>query len=159
STTSSTSLHISRNCHCTLSRSLACPFLFFLFTDPATTDIYTLSLHDALPIWTSGTGPGPCRRRGSRWPRSSSPRGRRSRPTATSDRKSTRLNSSHSQISYGVFCLKKKTHVLFVGPRPRTIQFFPVFLSFSPSTIQPDSPALMALFCRLISSHPLLTCC
>src|SRR2546430_6764532 len=74
--------------------------LFFFFNDTATTEIYTLSLHDALPICTAETlldtddamrlvevrgflaGQG--------------------------DRKSTRLNSSHSQISYAVFCLKKK---------------------------------------------------
>src|SRR2546430_6596238 len=71
--------------------------IFFFFNDPATTEIYTLSLHDALPI--SG------RTRGTRapagWWRSSRRRCRR-------DRKSTRLNSSHSQISYAVFCLKKK---------------------------------------------------
>src|SRR2546430_16611032 len=93
--------------------SHALVFLFFFFNDTATTEIYTLSLHDALPIsvferafadslgvqhavgvssCTSalylslealGVGPG-------------------------EDRKSTRLNSSHSQISYAVFCLKKK---------------------------------------------------
>src|SRR5882672_12155071 len=69
--------------------------LFFFFNDTATTEIYTLSLHDALPIWqrTSclhGRSPGRAR-----WP-------------ATADRKSTRLNSSHTVISYAVFCLKKK---------------------------------------------------
>src|SRR2546430_5246277 len=72
-------------------------FCFFFFNDTATTEIYTLSLHDALPIFT--------------YPRTSSrflsgdmvPQ---LKPTA--DRKSTRLNSSHSQISYAVFCLKKK---------------------------------------------------
>src|SRR2546430_11273050 len=79
-------------------RSTVC--LFFFFNDTATTEIYTLSLHDALPI---------CSRAPS-WPRRCGPRcaptGAR---TATSgDRKSTRLNSSHSQISYAVFCLKKK---------------------------------------------------
>src|SRR6478672_12579826 len=69
--------------------------IFFFFNDTATTEIYTLSLHDALPIcpprssnWT----------RGRTWPR----------PCTGSDRKSTRLNSSHDQISYAVFCLKKK---------------------------------------------------
>src|SRR3982750_5004466 len=68
---------------------------FFFFNDTATTEIYTLSLHDALPIsrhhWA-------CRRRAPRWPRAWTVR----------DRKSTRLNSSHDQISYAVFCLKKK---------------------------------------------------
>src|SRR6266516_5268067 len=70
------------------------PFFFF-FNDTATTEIYTLSLHDALPIPTCG-----CSRR-------SSCRTRRPRRTR-SDRKSTRLNSSHRTISYAVFCLKKK---------------------------------------------------
>src|SRR5256885_8072482 len=87
-------------------------FFFFFFNDTATTEIYTLSLHDALPIspvrwrpagWDSaacavratgspGNYPWPATRR----------RGRRG------DRKSTRLNSSHLVISYAVFCLKKK---------------------------------------------------
>src|SRR5258708_33827841 len=83
--------------------SFSCPGLaarylppsFFFFNDTATTEIYTLSLHDALPICLM-----PCR-----WP-----------PTLrcattrrwTGDRKSTRLNSSHQIISYAVFCLKKK---------------------------------------------------
>src|SRR6266705_2438672 len=73
--------------------------LFFFFNDTATTEIYTLSLHDALPI--SGEVRGatghvdlPVRARGP---------GRR-------DRKSTRLNSSHRTISYAVFCLKKKKY-------------------------------------------------
>src|SRR2546430_7331753 len=71
---------------------------FFFFNDTATTEIYTLSLHDALPIshkTTYTTHPGyEWRQSIARWT------GR--------DRKSTRLNSSHSQISYAVFCLKKK---------------------------------------------------
>src|SRR2546430_10748640 len=79
---------------------------FFFFNDTATTEIYTLSLHDALPISTVWR---PTRRTpGS--VRCSTPRpargGRRS--DGSRDRKSTRLNSSHSQISYAVFCLKKK---------------------------------------------------
>src|SRR5688572_32354868 len=76
-------------------------FFFFFFNDTATTEIYTLSLHDALPISSrAGTTPG-CPR-ANRVP--SLLRTRQPRP----DRKSTRLNSSHSQISYAVFCLKKK---------------------------------------------------
>src|SRR2546430_17707018 len=73
---------------------------FFFFNDTATTEIYTLSLHDALPI---------CRRSSARRRRRSPGGGRlsRARP-GHRDRKSTRLNSSHSQISYAVFCLKKK---------------------------------------------------
>src|SRR2546430_16698060 len=73
-------------------------FIFFFFNDTATTEIYTLSLHDALPIYGKGClsaflffvpilG---------------------GLPAGFLDRKSTRLNSSHSQISYAVFCLKKK---------------------------------------------------
>src|SRR3712207_8522975 len=98
--------------------------MFFFFNDTATTEIYTLSLHDALPIFNAqglqyaflleaidlpepppnvplpaavvmGAGMGA-------WVMGS--RGRRT----TGDRKSTRLNSSHANISYAVFCLKKK---------------------------------------------------
>src|SRR2546426_12580754 len=83
---------------------------FFFFNDTATTEIYTLSLHDALPIWRRradprgvGARPAPRRedlRRG---------RGLRDdRGRLPQDRKSTRLNSSHLVISYAVFCLKKK---------------------------------------------------
>src|SRR5688572_33129176 len=73
-------------------------FFFFFFNDTATTEIYTLSLHDALPISAGPARPPPGRARPhSGWVR---------RPGR--DRKSTRLNSSHSQISYAVFCLKKK---------------------------------------------------
>src|SRR6266550_5664529 len=81
-------------------------FFFFFFNDTATTEIYTLSLHDALPIsppsgvettlrHPAGPSLGPSRM--------DAPR-----PRARSDRKSTRLNSSHGYISYAVFCLKKK---------------------------------------------------
>src|SRR5438874_13808816 len=86
--------------------------LFFFFNDPATPEIYTLSLHDALPI---------CRPRSPRRGRSRRRSGPRRSPgppaRATGaidegrfaeDRKSTRLNSSHVEISYAVFCLKKK---------------------------------------------------
>src|SRR5258707_7600955 len=73
---------------------------FFFFNDTATTEIYTLSLHDALPIsiislpqplaqqWPAGAGTG--------------------KGAALRDRESTRLNSSHAHILYGVLCLKKK---------------------------------------------------
>src|SRR6266480_6386094 len=78
--------------------------IFFFFNDTATTEIYTLSLHDALPISAGrspprGSGRGPVHR--------PSP-GRRRRGSSRGDRKSTRLNSSHMSISYAVFCLKKK---------------------------------------------------
>src|SRR5947208_13286403 len=75
--------------------------LFVFFTDTATTEIYTLSLHDALPIWhpvrLRGDPAGGAPAHGPRTPRGHRP-----------DRKSTRLNSSHQIISYAVFCLKKK---------------------------------------------------
>src|SRR2546430_12207817 len=84
---------------------------FFFFNDTATTEIYTLSLHDALPISHElpvlGTGdtelPPPVAPVGVE----GNARVMRER-SAGGDRKSTRLNSSHSQISYAVFCLKKK---------------------------------------------------
>src|SRR5258708_9967870 len=82
-------------------------FFFFFFNDTATTEIYTLSLHDALPILPANTGLGIATAQ---------------RLVAMAvllfvaherqlhrDRKSTRLNSSHQIISYAVFCLKKKT--------------------------------------------------
>src|SRR5688500_20049056 len=74
-----------------------CPALFFNVT--ATTEIYTLSLHDALPISR--------RRAPARRPSRGLP-ARRGQPPPSEDRKSTRLNSSHLVISYAVFCLKKK---------------------------------------------------
>src|SRR3712207_7614573 len=98
--------------------------LFFFFNDTATTEIYTLSLHDALPICAparaepqGGGAPGA---RGAR------PTGARLAhraahgagggqcpvPGGAQDRKSTRLNSSHANISYAVFCLKKKKQIL-----------------------------------------------
>src|SRR5688572_32253258 len=98
--------------------------MFFFFNDTATTEIYTLSLHDALPIWPASS---------SSLANASVVSGVSSaglittvQPAASAgailrvaiargkfhgvmrDRKSTRLNSSHSQISYAVFCLKKK---------------------------------------------------
>src|SRR5258705_8766304 len=83
-------------------------FLFFFFNDTATTEIYTLSLHDALPISSPRSGPRPSQpgysaQRATTWAASW--------VTVTAqvvDRKSTRLNSSHLGISYAVFCLKKK---------------------------------------------------
>src|SRR5690349_22122277 len=75
------------------------PFLFtFFFNDTATTEIYTLSLHDALPISPLPERPlhGVAARRMD------------ADDADVRDRKSTRLNSSHVEISYAVFCLKKK---------------------------------------------------
>src|SRR5205085_10942349 len=112
------------------------PLAFYLscFNRSAPTDIYTLSLHDALPISCSATLPLPNCQRTSTGQRpiipsnnppdaSGLPADRESMhiaptrraqgaATLTQDRKSTRLNSSHSQISYAVFCLKKKKSAL-----------------------------------------------
>src|SRR2546429_6867103 len=77
--------------------------IFFFFNDTATTEIYTLSLHDALPISTLGTQSWQDEQIG--------PRSGYYEDTIAPDRidrKSTRLNSSHGYISYAVFCLKKK---------------------------------------------------
>src|SRR5438034_7538280 len=80
---------------------------FFFFNDTPTTQIYTLSLHDALPISRSRGSPRPPpARSGSTAARSRVARA--ARRSSASDRKSTRLNSSHTVISYAVFCLKKK---------------------------------------------------
>src|SRR3712207_8421584 len=82
---------------------------FFFFNDTATTEIYTLSLHDALPICLGrdrgGDQAAPQLRPAERLTESSN-----DAPDAVPlrDRKSTRLNSSHANISYAVFCLKKK---------------------------------------------------
>src|SRR3712207_7053634 len=99
--------------------------IFFFFNDTATTEIYTLSLHDALPIFKRG---------GKVWISIYPDRPLTKKPAETrmgsgkgspewwvanvkpgrimfelsGDRKSTRLNSSHANISYAVFCLKKK---------------------------------------------------
>src|SRR5438105_11305402 len=77
---------------------------FFFFNDTATTEIYTLSLHDALPISFSAAWFSPL----ARVAPVLSPLRRRARHSRQRDRKSTRLNSSHEWISYAVFCLKKK---------------------------------------------------
>src|SRR5256885_9985051 len=92
---------------------------FFFFNDTATTEIYTLSLHDALPIFPASEFAG-----ANTPPNSPSHRKKDCRrsvaeirlvsnrasvpPSQKTDRKSTRLNSSHLVISYAVFCLKKK---------------------------------------------------
>src|SRR2546422_3328733 len=76
---------------------------FFFFNDTATTEIYTLSLHDALPILATRGW-----RRRARSFRSFIPSAPAGPARRGSDRKSTRLNSSHGYISYAVFCLKKK---------------------------------------------------
>src|SRR2546426_5534062 len=82
---------------------------FFFFNDTATTEIYTLSLHDALPICSITSAPTTVSRTGCT--AASRRAGRRALRVGatTGDRKSTRLNSSHLVISYAVFCLKKQT--------------------------------------------------
>src|SRR3712207_8046297 len=84
---------------------------FFFFNDTATTEIYTLSLHDALPIYSKHPGlkgrlvtdEGTLHRFVNVYVNDEDVRF-----TGALDRKSTRLNSSHANISYAVFCLKKK---------------------------------------------------
>src|SRR5256885_891062 len=118
-------------------------FFFFFFNDTATTEIYTLSLHDALPISLRSVsaarsacacdtsrcvqarifcGPAACTR---------TPFCFRRAATSLADRKSTRLNSSHLVISYAVFCLEKKTSEI---PSPCNLvcrlYFFSFFLCF-----------------------------
>src|SRR3712207_8540694 len=94
--------------------------MFFFFNDTATTEIYTLSLHDALPIWKTtssfhdktlndldieGTYLNITKAIYDKSTANIILNGERLK---TLDRKSTRLNSSHANISYAVFCLKKK---------------------------------------------------
>src|SRR5690348_18189549 len=93
-------------------------FLFFFFTNTTTTEIYTLSLHDALPICKNhrqrARRSGQTAQAAISDPEPDADFGRGvsvfARPPQTPgiDRKSTRLNSSHPSISYAVFCLKKK---------------------------------------------------
>src|SRR3989442_14360957 len=92
-----------------------CFLCFFFFNDTATTEIYTLSLHDALPICHQQIR----HRRlvGVREMAAALERARAAahheerQVVARVDRKSTRLNSSHVRISYAVFCLKKKKNI------------------------------------------------
>src|SRR5256885_10162155 len=85
-------------------------FIFFFFNDTATTEIYTLSLHDALPISTHASVPAKTSAHSSlvRPANAAVNRRRSSGQGRVGDRKSTRLNSSHLVISYAVFCLKTK---------------------------------------------------
>src|SRR5690606_42130227 len=102
--------YILRTVHC-LPVGLHCSLCYF--RSSATTQIYTLSLHDALPISapicaTNGSHGLPKPRPLRPWSRSGVRAETSSTPPTTLDRKSTRLNSSHVKISYAVFCLKKK---------------------------------------------------
>src|SRR2546430_9275038 len=81
--------------------------IFFFFNDTATTEIYTLSLHDALPISEAPALPNERLLQQELKQQQIRTTTQRVADQLT-DRKSTRLNSSHSQISYAVFCLKKK---------------------------------------------------
>src|SRR5258707_13976291 len=101
-------MHYSRTHHLEydlpfLSRDTKSSFFshFFFFNDTATTEIYTLSLHDALPIYHVELGV-------LYWEQKRYADAERLFDEMTRDRKSTRLNSSHANISYAVFCLKKK---------------------------------------------------
>src|SRR2546426_12641789 len=84
---------------------LVSSYFFFFFNDTATTEIYTLSLHDALPICGADTG---VLSQAAASDANFRERGPLSDLAWQRDRKSTRLNSSHLVISYAVFCLKKK---------------------------------------------------
>src|SRR2546430_9732844 len=82
--------------------------IFFFFNDTAATEIYTLSLHDALPISGDRLGCRMLDLQARIHLHEIEVLGR------ATDRKSTRLNSSHSQISYAVFCLKKKNNLRLI---------------------------------------------
>src|SRR5256885_12579353 len=101
--------------------------IFFFFNDTATTEIYPLSLHDALPIFHDRNSRVHARRCSAVSPRvpvdaesrqCAAAHHRRSSCPPDSDRKSTRLNSSHLVISYAVFCLKKKHSLATSGHAP-----------------------------------------
>src|SRR5262245_66641384 len=98
---------LSMNYHCHI--CITC-LSFFFFNDTATTDIYTLSLHDALPIYENHQDDQAERQQHGELDVAVRPLGHDPRvvPRRRVDRKSTRLNSSHLGISYAVFCLKKK---------------------------------------------------
>src|SRR2546430_7259 len=91
-------------------------FFFFFFNDTATTEIYTLSLHDALPISETARALAEFLFDDERaMVRLDMSEYMEKHAVARTDRKSTRLNSSHSQISYAVFCLKKKKQKYAIG--------------------------------------------
>src|SRR5438477_6265388 len=104
-------------------RLFLCICIFFFFSGPSTTAIYTLSLHDALPIcFCSGLEHAPIATTATTIAR---------RFMQTPDRKSTRLNSSHMSISYAVFCLKKKKKKKIINHMP-TAQRVMVDLQYQP---------------------------
>src|SRR2546430_13594238 len=101
-------------------------FYYFFFNDTATTEIYTLSLHDALPICarglSSGSGPrisaGGATSCGRAWIGRRADSSHPARPRRRSEEHT--LNSSHSQISYAVFCLKKKNPLFTLTGRTKS---------------------------------------
>src|SRR2546428_1507626 len=97
----------------------------FFFNDTATTEIYTLSLHDALPIFVTPEGVE------GEVPAAGAPFG-----DTAGDRKSTRLNSSHDQISYAVFCLKKKTKDK--DGKPATVTYLRSQVNTSPANVRDE---------------------
>src|SRR2546421_8924779 len=102
--------------------------LAFFFNDTATTEIYTLSLHDALPILNSShkqkTGI------------------RDLIVTGVQDRKSTRLNSSHDQISYAVFCLRSEEHTSELQSRSDIVCRLLLEKKINPGTASAASPTV-----------------
>src|SRR5260221_5376404 len=152
-------------------------FFFFFFNDTATTEIYTLSLHDALPISKQVSAAAMIRRTWGCHPsNAASARAMVARSVQSSrfhiscsvqptkfsrrplrDRKSTRLNSSHTVISYAVFCLKKKkrTHRDRSSPpscRPGRTRGWGVGCPSCPGLTGPTSPQLLTRTC--ISPSP-----
>src|SRR2546429_4277264 len=133
-------------------------FFFFFFNDTATTEIYTLSLHDALPIFGRPLGSGagassaehlpPSMRQlfGSALPLTTKPTVTDlpgARPSVSHlagksvDRKSTRLNSSHGYISYAVFCLKKKQQTSDLRPDRQTVLCLVLHITTIQRNLQP----------------------
>src|SRR5256885_9562809 len=96
--------------------------IFFFFNDTATTEIYTLSLHDALPISRVSFRILCCR---SCHVHAADPLEIHGFPSLARDRKSTRLNSSHLVISYAVFCLKKKNPISNRNFKSSALQHLP----------------------------------
>src|SRR2546429_5861868 len=108
--------------------------LFFFFNDTATTEIYTLSLHDALPIsYFDRQQLGPAATQSPRLIQL--PPGEKQVGVNSVDRKSTRLNSSHGYISYAVFCLKKK--------KPQVMTYRPVLLCLTVHLPPPERVTLV----------------
>src|SRR2546426_2269427 len=100
-------------CDASMNQARTTTFVFFFFNDTATTEIYTLSLHDALPILpharvSKADGISGSEGRIRSGFHETCFASRTNLPGNPGDRKSTRLNSSHLVISYAVFCLKKK---------------------------------------------------